>query len=102
MSEVPPRTLFCPRCDDAVRTIDPWRGWKPLWVAWRVGFVGILVGFPILASDYCVMLPSTMLYLAAGGILRGYARERPVCRRCSLELDEAARGGTTIRPRAAG
>ncbi len=93
------RRHFCPRCDEAVRAIEPWRGWKPLWTAWKVGFVGILCAFPILAADYCVMLPSCMLYLVGGGLLRGYAREKAVCRKCSLELDEALAGGTTIRPR---
>lgn len=90
---------YCPRCDESVRAISPWRGWKPLWTAWKVGFVVVLCCFPILAADYCVMLPSTMLYLVGGGLLRGYAREKPVCRRCSLELDAAVLGGTAVRPR---
>ncbi|MEZ4339879.1 MAG: hypothetical protein R3B82_24930 [Sandaracinaceae bacterium] len=94
-----PRRHYCPRCEEPVRAIEPWRGWKPLWNVWKVGFALMIVGFPVLASDYCVMLPSCMLYLAGGGLLRGYAREKPVCRRCSLELDEGVAGGTTIRPR---
>lgn len=83
--------LHCPRCDASVRAIHPWRGWKPAWLAWKVGLVGVICMMPLLASDYCVMLPSTMLYLTAGGLLRGFAREKPVCTRCSLELDAAQR-----------
>ena len=78
---------FCRRCDEHVDAIVPWPGWKYLWTAWKVGIVAIVVCFPILASDYCVMLPCTMLYLAAGGPLRTYVKQRPVCTRCSLELD---------------
>lgn len=84
-------SLFCTRCDGRVTPIRPWRGWKPCWHAWKVGVVLAVVLFPLLASDYCVMLPCTMLYLAAGGPLRSYAREKPVCSRCSLDLDEATR-----------
>ncbi|MGE0785403.1 MAG: hypothetical protein AB7S26_06935 [Sandaracinaceae bacterium] len=90
---------YCPRCDDRVRALRPWRGWRPAWHAWKVGFAVVLCISPILASDYCVMLPSTMMYLVAGSILRSHARLKPVCSRCSLELDDAP-AGTAIRPRA--
>ena len=91
------RDHYCPRCDDAVRAIRPWPWWNLLWNAWKVGFALILCLMPFLASDYCVMLPSTMLFLASGGLLRGYAKQKPVCRTCSLELDPASKQGTQIR-----
>lgn len=96
------RTLYCRRCDDAVPVIRPWRGWKPAWLVWKIGLVGVVALAPFLASDFCVMLPSMMLYLAAGGSLRAFAKQRPVCRRCSLELDEGVHGGTSVRPKPAG
>jgi hypothetical protein len=88
--------LYCRRCDALVGSIRPWRGWKPAWTAWKIGLVVVLALFPLLASDYCIMLPSMMVYLAAGGPLREYAKTRPVCRRCSLELTE----GEPALPRA--
>jgi len=94
VSENTKRETFCPRCDRTVPAIEPWRWWGALWNVWKVGFVIVLVCFPIMAADYCVMLPSMMLYMVGGGLLRGYAREKPVCTRCSLELD-------AIRPRKA-
>jgi hypothetical protein len=90
-------TLYCRRCDDDVRAIRPWRGWKPAWAIWKVGFVGALALFPLLASDYCVMLPSMMLYIAAAGPLRSFARQPPVCGRCSLELEEGANARPAAR-----
>lgn len=94
-----PTPLYCRRCDDLVRPIRPWRGWKPAWTAWKVGLVGVLALTPLLASDFCVMLPSMMLYLLAGSPLRSLARTAPTCTRCSLDLDERVRGGTEIRVR---
>jgi hypothetical protein len=92
-------TIYCRRCDDLVEPIRPWRGWRPAWLLWRVGLACILLFFPFLAWDYVCLLPSTMCYLLAGGPLRSFARTRPVCRVCSLDLDEGTRGGTAIRVR---
>jgi hypothetical protein len=83
-------SVYCRRCDDVVRVVRPWRGWKIAWAAWKVLFVGVLLLFPLLASDFCILLPSTMLFIAAAGPLRAYARQPPICARCSLELDEEA------------
>lgn len=83
--------LYCRRCDAQVSVIRPWRGWKPAWLAWKLFLVVVLALFPLLASDYCVMLPSMMLYILAGGPLRAFARQLPVCRRCSLELADTVR-----------
>lgn len=95
----PEGPLYCRRCDALVPAIRPWRGWRHAWTIWKVGLVGVLALSPLLASDYCVMLPSMMLYLAAGGSLRGYAKTQPVCRRCSLELTEGVLTGTALRRR---
>lgn len=92
--EAPP--LYCRRCQALVPSIRPWRGWKPAWLLWRIGLVGVLALSPFLASDYCIMLPAMMVYLAAAGPLRSFAQTRPVCRRCSLELTE----GETALPAA--
>jgi hypothetical protein len=89
--------LYCARCDVAVEPIRVWGGFRVGWAIWRVGLIGVLALTPFLASDYCVMLPSMMLYLAAGGPLRALARTRPVCPRCSLELVEGQRTGEPLR-----
>lgn len=91
--------LYCRRCDDLVRPLRPWRGWGISWTVWKVGLIGVLALSPLLASDYCVMLPSMMIYLVAGGRLRELARTRPVCRRCSLELTEGVLAGSALRPK---
>ncbi len=84
-------TLYCLRCGADVAVVRPWRGWRPAWLVWRVALVFALTLSPFLAADYCVMLPSLMVFLAAGGPLYGHARVRPACRRCRLELDERGR-----------
>lgn len=90
--------LYCRRCDDAVPYVAPWEGWRYAWWAW-VGMMGVLVlAFPIMASDYCVMIPTMMGIIVAGGPLYRLRHERPTCAICSLELDRRG-GGTAIRPR---
>ena len=80
--------LYCSRCADDVSVIRPWRGWRAAWLIWRIVMVVALIFSPFLSADYCVMLPSLMLMLAAGGPLYRYARTKPACRRCLLELEE--------------
>ena len=77
---------YCHRCDRPSPVVAPWSGWRwafRLWVA-----VVVLLGAlsPVLSSDYCVMIPSTMMVLAAGGPLLRLARERPSCRRCGAMI----------------
>lgn len=54
---------------------------------------------PFLAYDFCVLIPSMMLYMVAGSPLRVLARTPPVCRRCSFELVEGMTQGTPLRPK---
>ena len=77
----------CPRCDDWVRTLEPWRHWTLLFRAWLGGLVVFLAASPFVIGDFCVVQPCLMLYLIAGSILRRHTKEKPVCRRCSLELE---------------
>ena len=88
--------LYCGRCDAQVRAIRPWGGWGTAWTIWKIGLAFVLALTPLLASDYCIMLPSMMIYLVAGGRLREQARTRPVCTRCSLELTEGVVTGTAL------
>jgi hypothetical protein len=92
---------YCPRCDEVVRTIRPWRGWGPAWRVWIAGFFLVLALTPFIAWDFCVMQPSIMLYLVAGATLRSFALQRTVCGRCSLELDPRGprHGGSGVRIR---
>ena len=98
---MPDRQQYCPRCDEVVSPIRPWRGWPAAWRAWIAGFFVVLALTPFIAWDFCIMQPSIMLYLAAGGTLWRLSRERPVCNRCSLELDPRgpASGGSGVRIR---
>lgn len=94
------RPMFCPRCDEAVPVVRPWPYWRYALYVWY-GMMGLLVLlFPVMASDYCVMIPTMMMITLAGSPLHRLAAEKPVCRVCSLEIDPARRDGTGVRPRA--
>lgn len=88
--------LYCPRCDASVGVIRVWSGWKWCWRVWLAGLVVLLALTPLLAYDFCVLIPGMMVYIAAGGPLRHLARTAPVCRRCSLELVEGQTSGTPM------
>ena len=90
---------YCPRCDEVVRVVRHWPGWRRAWLAWKVILGGLAFVIPFIAWDMCVMLPSIMLFLAGGGPLRRMATEAPTCARCSLELHDQ-RAGTGVRVRA--
>ncbi len=98
----PPRLAHCPRCDDTVETLRPARVWKPALRAWYVLMLGLAVAFPIMASDFCVMLPTMMALILAGSPLHRLARERPSCLRCSYEFDDGFGSGTGVRIRPIG
>ncbi|MEQ8460832.1 MAG: hypothetical protein RLO52_20245 [Sandaracinaceae bacterium] len=89
--------LYCPRCDDSVGVLREWSGWKWCWRAWVAGACVMLAATPLLAYDFCVIIPSMMLYLVAGSSLRMLARQRPVCRRCSFELTEGCLSGEPLQ-----
>ena len=92
--------MYCRRCDDAVRVLRPWRGWKTALIVWYCVMGAMTLLFPFMASDYCVMIPTMMLMILAGSPLHAFAREKPVCARCSLELDEGGvAAGTGVRAR---
>jgi len=93
--------LYCPRCDERVGVLREWGGWKWCWRVWIAGAVVMLAATPFLAYDFCVMIPCMMLYLVAGSSLRMLAKQRPVCRRCSLELTEGTFSGEPLRSRKA-
>jgi hypothetical protein len=79
-------TAHCPRCDDQVRFIRPWGGWKPLRLVW-FGVMGIfLMLFPFMSADYVCMIPTLMMVMFASGPLFHLAGQRPTCRVCRLEL----------------
>jgi hypothetical protein len=97
MSE--PGLLYCPRCDTSVQALRPWRGWKHCWRVWLGGLAVMLALTPLLAYDFCVLIPGMMVYLSAGGPLWHLQRTQPVCRKCSLELVEGVTSGTPLRPK---
>lgn len=91
--------MYCRRCDDAVPVIRPWPYWRYCLFVWY-GMIGLIVLlFPVMASDYCVMIPTMMAIILAGSPLHRLAKEKPVCRVCSLELDPTKAAGTAVRTR---
>lgn len=80
--------LFCPRCDDWVRPIRPNPVYKVYAVIWTMITALLLVLFPFVAADFCVMLPSCLLIASAGGTIYRLSREPPECPVCSLHLSE--------------
>ncbi len=94
-------SLYCGRCDDSVSPIRVWHGWKWCLRVWLVGFAVMIAMTPLLAYDFCVLIPGMMVYMVAGSSLWQLAGTRPVCRRCSLELTEGVTSGTPLRPKRA-
>ena len=75
-------TKHCPRCDTDVPVDEPWPHWRKIKIAYVTSLVLLLVVGPIMAVDYCVMIPSAILYLGAWGPINGHAAERSTCRVC--------------------
>lgn len=94
--------LYCGRCDDSVPAIRVWHGWKWCWRVWLWGLAIMLALTPLLAYDFCVLIPGMMAYMVAGSPLFQLARTRPVCSRCSLELEEGKTSATPLRPKVTG
>lgn len=94
-------TVYCWRCDDVVRPILPWPHWRKVWFTW-CGAIGVLtVVSPVMSSDYCVMIPTMMGIIVAGGPIYRYSREKPICTVCSAELDPSRKHGTGVRAKRA-
>lgn len=91
--------MYCRRCDDVVRVVSPWGGWKRARLGWGVGVAVLLCTIPVWAADYCIMIPSSFAYLTAGSVLFRLANELPSCSVCSLEIADDPRAGTGVRPR---
>ncbi|MEM1416843.1 MAG: hypothetical protein AAGH15_18240 [Myxococcota bacterium] len=72
----------CARCARRVALVLPPRlgRWAPrVWL----GMVGVIASlYPVLAVDYCFMIPCMVAVFAAAGPVRRLAGERPSCRRC--------------------
>ncbi len=77
----------CPRCQNAVRPIRPWPHWRKVRMAYFGGLGLALCGGPVILADGFIMIPTLMLYISAIGPLNSFVRVRPVCSRCSAELD---------------
>ena len=92
--------MYCRRCDDVVRVVSPWSGWKRVRIAWGVGVVALMCTIPVWSADFCIMIPSSFAYLIAGSVLFRLAGELPTCSVCSLEIAGDARSGTGVRERA--
>jgi hypothetical protein len=89
--------LYCPRCDSSVGVIRVWHGWKWCWRVWLGGLIVLLAMTPLIAYDFCILIPGMMVYISAGGPLWQLSRTRPVCRKCSLELMEGETTGTPMK-----
>lgn len=89
--------LDCWRCDDVVEARCPWPHWRKVWLAWCGAILVLAVLSPIMGADQCVMIPTMMGIIVAGGPIYRYSRERPICTVCSAELDPTRRQGTGVR-----
>ncbi len=93
----PEPAMYCWRCDDVVRPVLPWPHWRKVWIGWicTIGLITVL--FPVMASDFCVMIPTMMAIIVAGGPIYRYASQLPSCSVCSAVLDPARARGTGVR-----
>jgi len=79
----------CPRCSGRVDATWPWAGWGALRKGWFFGLGFVLLASPIWFTDFVVMMPSAMLFIAAIGPLNTLARTRPTCLRCGSAVEAA-------------
>jgi hypothetical protein len=90
---------YCARCDDVVPSSAPWSGWRWAYRAWIAVAALLLALSPFYAMDVCIMTPSVLGVLLAGGPLRRYALARPSCVVCSAELEPGRESGSSVRVR---
>jgi hypothetical protein len=99
MTEDRDHEMYCRRCKASVEVIRPWRGWKGALYSWYGTMALLVILFPFMASDFCVMIPTMMALILAGSPLHRLAKETPACTVCSLELPwDATRKSAGPRP----
>ena len=81
------RRAYCWRCNDVMEVRGPWPHWQKVKIAWFATIGIMLLGFPMLSSDFCVAIPSMMAIIIAGSPIFRYASEKPSCCTCSAVLD---------------
>ena len=91
------RRGYCWRCDDVVEIQEPWPHWQKVKIEWFCVIGVITFAFPIMASDYCMMIPTMMAIIIAGSPIFRYASELPSCCTCSAVLDPKRHAGTGVR-----
>lgn len=75
-------TKYCPRCDADVLADAPWPHWRKVRAVYVALVAVIIVLGPVLAVDYCVMIPSAFIFMTAWGPLNGLVAEKATCRTC--------------------
>lgn len=91
------RRAYCWRCDDITEARVPWPHWRTVKIGWFATIAVMTLGFPMLSSDFCVMIPSMMAIIIAGSPIFRYAKELPSCCTCSAVLDPKRHAGTGVR-----
>jgi len=80
-------THRCRRCDEDVvpEYENPkMRRWAKFYFLLPIPFVPAL---PIIAADFAVMIPLTMLYLVGVGAALRYVTAKPLCPECGAFVD---------------
>ena len=77
----------CRRCEEDVEGVyenPKIRRWSRAYFLIPIPFIPL---FPIIASDFIVMIPLTMLYLAGAGAALRFATEKPLCPECGALVE---------------
>ncbi len=72
----------CPRCGYGGPKVEPWRGWRIVRAVLIAILCLLLCLSPILAVDYVVMTPTSLLIAFALGPVLAFAAVKPTCRKC--------------------
>jgi hypothetical protein len=82
----------CSRCNQGVRTVQPWPHWRRV----RYGYFAVLVGAlfcaPVILADGFVLIPMLMVFIASIGPLNSLVRKMPTCADCGAPIE------STVRP----
>jgi hypothetical protein len=91
---------LCPRCNEAVRTVQPWPHWGKVRYGYFAGLFCALCCGPVIFADGFVLIPCLMLYMSAIGPLNSLAKRRPTCAQCGAvavaSLQELPRKGLRL------